>query len=105
MTNRQVACATDVTKAVLVIDNDREANTSMHRHVQGGDQGRAIVAVHIPCAQDWVKNIRCKLHNKNNYKEAFDAMYSILFLKAVGMSRDCAAAVQQAMCAFWEAFA
>jgi hypothetical protein len=37
-------------------------------------------------------------------KEAFEAMYSILYLKAVGTSEDRAAAVQEAMRALREVF-
>jgi hypothetical protein len=55
--------------------------------------------------QAWLKNIRCKLSNKARAKEVFDALYSILYLKAVGTSEDRGAAVQQAMCAFRAAFA
>jgi hypothetical protein len=55
--------------------------------------------------QAWLKNIRCKLSNKARAKEVFDALYSILYLKAVGTSEDRGAAVQQAMCDFRAAFA
>jgi hypothetical protein len=54
--------------------------------------------------QAWLRNIRCKLHNKAKAKEAFDALYSIMYLKAVGTSEHRAAAVQEGMCAFEEAF-
>jgi hypothetical protein len=53
--------------------------------------------------QAWLKNIRCKLH-KVKAKEAFDALYSIMYLKVVGTSEHRAAAVQEAMRAFREAF-
>jgi hypothetical protein len=94
MTNRQVACETDVTKAVLVFDNDREQAHPCIGQFREAIKGVPLFLCTFHVLQDWVKNIRCKLHNKNKYRKTFDAMYSILFLKVVGMSRDCAAAVQ-----------
>jgi hypothetical protein len=54
------------------------------------------------CCNLGSRNIRCKLSNKARAKKAFDALYSILYLKAVRKSKDCGAAVQQALIAYFD---
>jgi hypothetical protein len=74
-------------------------------HVQGAVRGRAGVFVHIPCAASMAQEHPLQTVQQGQGKEVFNALYSILYLKAVGTSEDRGAAVQQALCAFRAAFA
>jgi hypothetical protein len=110
-----VSGANGFTWAVTVVDNDQNVKKRKGKKERKSPPGSCTFRVSfegVPvflCTfhvlQAWLKNIRCKLSNKARAKEAFNAVYSILYLRAVGTSEDRAAAVEQAMCAFRAAFA
>jgi hypothetical protein len=55
--------------------------------------------------QAWLLQIRNKLRDKGRLKEAFDALYNILYLRAIGTFLERCAAVDQAIADFKQVFA
>jgi hypothetical protein len=55
--------------------------------------------------QAWLLQVRNKLRDKGRFKEAFDALYNILYLRATGTFLERSAAVDQSIADFKQAFA
>ena len=52
----------------------------------------------------WLEQLRAKLHDKSRFREAFDSLYAIMFLKAAGTREQRLAALQESIDALEEDF-